>query len=80
MCGMVFAMQHKHTGAIAIQHSVEDMMEILSKIAAVFVTLLLYCVITILQMPKSVHATPGPSAMPGQTGALPATQPAARLR
>jgi len=47
-------------------------MELLSKIAAVFVTLLLYCVIAILQMPKTVHAAADVAVTTGHAGGLPA--------
>lgn len=77
---MVFAAPRKHTVSTVTQPSVEHIMEFLSKIAAVFVTLLLYGVITILQMPKAAHAAPDYSITTTRAAPLPAMRHASQPR
>ena len=67
---MVFAAMRRHTASIVVKPDARDTMEVLSKIAAIFVTLLLYCVIAILQTPRTAHAAPGYSTTAGHASLL----------
>jgi hypothetical protein len=53
---MVFPAHAVQTAPVSAHSIRENVMELLSKIAAVLVTLLLYGVITILQMPRTARA------------------------